>query len=481
MHFNGEAIRSRIRISSRRQHWMLTGLMLQGTMDLLDVGMFNVAMPVIQQEFELTVEILSLVVAVRYLARIGMMPIYGLIGDRLGKKRSLLAGMITFFLGGMTCLISPSLTVLVIGRILLGIGGGILPLSMAIISDHFPTGQRGRILGIWNSASPVGSIIGPPLGGLVIEYFGWKAIFALVSLGSLTAITLVHRLVPGSERDQKSESPIDWFGATCLFTLATGLLMATTTSSVFPFGSPANLAFWLITVIALVLMIWDGTKNPNALINAEIVKNVRLILPSIAMIFRMFALTGTSFLLVLYFANVFDKSPSAIGLIMIFHSTSLFIGVPIGGMFADRWTCRKAASLGMIIQAIGMIWLTSIHPQGNPFILIPGMILGGVGAGFSLTPFNKGAIASLGEVNTGRAAGLYNMVRFTGSASSSPILGLILAAQFKQVGGVETVTTPYQFSFLILMICALISAGFAALIPPPCDDSETEVSITEEI
>jgi len=450
-------------------------------MDLLDVGMFNVAMPAIQQQFNLQVEVLSLVVAVRYIARIGMMPIYGLIGDRLGKKRGLLAGMITFFLGGITCLLAPTLTTLVIGRILLGIGGGILPLSMAIISDHFPTGQRGRILGIWNSASPVGTIIGPPLGGLVIEHFGWKTIFVLVGLGSLIAISLVLRLVPASDRYQKSQSPIDWFGAACLLTFATGLLMSTTTSSVFPFGSIANLVFWGITGIALVLMIWNGMKNPQALINAAIVKNVRLILPSVAMIFRMFALTGTSFLLVLYLSNVFAKSPSAIGLIMIFHSTSLFIGVPVGGMLADRWTCRKAAGMGMIIQAIGTAWLALTGPIEGGILLIPGMILAGFGAGLSLTPYNKGAIASMGESQTGRAAGLYNMVRFTGSASSAPILGLILAAQFKQVGGLETVAKPYQVSFLLLIVCALISAGLAALIPPLRDDTQLDESIVEEI
>ena len=261
MQVNGEAIRSKPKNSTISQHWMLSGLMLQGTIDLLDVGMFNVAMPSIQQEFTL----------------------------------------------------------------------------------HFPTGQRGRILGIWNAGSPAGTIVGPPLGGLIIEHFG------------------------------------------------------------------------------------------------------------------------------------------AIGIIMIFHSTPLFIAMPIGGMQADRWTCRKVAGLGMIIQMIGMLWLTLVSPQGGYFFLIPTMILGGFGAGLSLTPFNKEAIASLGEQNTGRAAGLYNMVRFTGAASSSPILDLILAARFKQVGGLETVAEPYQFSFMILVVCALLSAGFAALIPPLCDENEIQETITKEI
>ncbi|OGO18116.1 MAG: hypothetical protein A2Z14_13350 [Chloroflexi bacterium RBG_16_48_8] len=143
--------------------------MLQGTIDLLDVGMFNVALPSIQQEFTLQVKVLSVALVVRYLAHIGMMPTCGLIGDRLEKKLTLLAGMATFFLGAVTCLFSPSLTWLMAGRILLGMGGGILPLSMAIISDHFSTGQRGRSFGI--TTSPAETIVGPPRGGLVIKHF----------------------------------------------------------------------------------------------------------------------------------------------------------------------------------------------------------------------------------------------------------------------------------------------------------------------
>ena len=191
----------------------------------------------------------------------------------------------------------------------------------------------------------------------------------------------------------------------------------------------------------------------------------------------MFSLTGTRFLLVLYLANVFGKSPSAVGLFLIFHSISLFVGIPIGGFLADRWTCKRAAGLGMVILCIGMVWLSTIGPQSGDIALIPGMLLGGFGAGLSLTPFNKGAIVSLGEQNTGRAAGLYNMVRFTGTASSAPLLGLILATGFSQAGGLESIPEPYQLSFFVLAGCAILGAGIASLIPPPLEEATSPILV----
>jgi predicted MFS family arabinose efflux permease len=193
----------------------------------------------------------------------------------------------------------------------------------------------------------------------------------------------------------------------------------------------------------------------------------------------MFSLSGSSFLLVLYLSNVFGKSPSALGLFMIFHSISLFIGIPVGGFLADRWTCNKAGGVGMLLHMIGLVWLSTIDPARGDLFLIPGMMLSGFGAGFALTPINKGAIVSLGKENTGRASGLYNMVRFAGTASSAPLLGLYLAAGFTQAGGLENVPEPYQHAFFILVGSALLSAGIASMIHPPLDEEAIEQTLLE--
>jgi MFS family permease len=181
---------------SLREQLMLVGLMMQSVMTLIDVSMFNVAVPTIQDEFSLPVDTVSLVVAIRYLPRLGLMPIYGVIGDRLGKKRTYLAGLLIFLIGSLVGLFSPNLSWLVAGRFLQGVGGASLPLSMALITDAFAKERRGRALGVWNAAAPAGSMIGPVLGGFIIESFGWKSIFIVVIVGSSLAWFAIQRLVP---------------------------------------------------------------------------------------------------------------------------------------------------------------------------------------------------------------------------------------------------------------------------------------------
>jgi DHA2 family multidrug resistance protein len=322
---------------SIREQFMLSGLMMQSVMTLMDVSMFNVAVPAIQAEFELPIDTASLVVAIRFMARIGLMPIYGVIGDRLGKKRIYMAGLIIFIIGSFIGWLSPSLIWLVIGRFLQGAGGASLPLSMALISDTFPRERRGRALGVWNTAAPVGSMIGPVLGGFMIETYGWNSIFLVVIIGSAISVFFINRLVPKSSSNQGSRSKFDWTGATGLVMLATSFLMAVTTSSVIPFGSPLNIAFWIFTGIGLLILIVNATRNPDPLFGFEEIKNPRLLLPSIAVSFRMIAHTGAIFLLVIYLTNVFKKSPSEVGTFILFYSLSSMIGVPLGGLLADRY------------------------------------------------------------------------------------------------------------------------------------------------
>jgi len=459
---------------SIREQFMLAGLMMQSVMTLIDVSMFNVAVPAIQDEFGLPIDTASLVVAIRFMARIGLMPIYGVIGDRLGKKRIYMAGLSIFIIGSFIGWLSPSLIWLVIGRFLQGAGGASLPLSMALISDAFPKNRRGRALGIWNTAAPAGSMIGPVLGGFLIETYGWNSIFLVVIIGSVISLLFINRLVPKSLPNQVPESKFDWIGATGLMILATSFLMAITTSSVIPFGSVLNYIFWLFAAIGLLILVVNVSRNPNPLFSFNEIKNPRLLLPSIAVSFRMIAHTGAGFLLVIYLTNVFGKSPSEVGTFILFYSLSSLIGVPLGGFLADRWASRKSGAFGLSILAAGTSWLGLIHPQTNHWLLLPGMILGGLGAGLCLVSFTKEAVASLGEEKAGLASGLYNMIRFSGASLSAPTMGLILANAYVRYPGGETVPDPYQLAFRVLAITSVIGVLVAASIPSSSSNEESE-------
>jgi predicted MFS family arabinose efflux permease len=338
---------------------------------------------------------------------------------------------------------------------------------MALITEAIPKERRGRALGIWNTGAPLGSTIGPVLGGFLIESFGWKSIFLVVIIGSSIALFFVNLLVPKSEGRNEDGSSFDWVGATGLMILATSFLMAATTGSVIPFGSPLNILFWTFTAIGMMTLIFNAIRNPNPLVGPIEVTNPRLILPAVAVSFRMIAHGGASFLLVIYVTNVFQKTPAAVGTFLLFYSLAAMIGVPLGGWLADRWISRISGSFGLAFIVTGMLYLGFIQPQGNHFILLPGMILAGLGSGLCLVSFTKEAVASLGQEKVGLASGLYNMIRFTGASISSPILGLILANAYLRYPGGETAAGPYMLGFRVIAVTSVIGTLIAASIPSP--------------
>ncbi len=457
-----------------REQLMLAALMMPIALELVDSGMMSVALPQIQKDFGVRVDLLAWAVAAGFLPRVALMPIYGHIGDRIGKKQLFLLGLAIHTVGAMLGIFAPSFSVLIVGRLLQGVGGSSLPLAMALIADGFAPEHRGRALGIWNSAAPGGLILGPILGGFIVETFGWHAIFIVVAAGSVVAFFLVARLVPQASRGS-TNSTFDWMGAISLVITISALLLATTTGSLVPLGSPVNLAFWAVSMTAVIAVLWNAWHKPHAFIGKDILTNRRFIVPALAVNLRMFAHDGARFLLVLYLANVFGQSPSAVGLLMLFYTVPLLIGVTYGGYLADRWASRTAGTLGMIGQVAGLAWLGVAGSGAGTVALAPGMAVAGLAGGISLVSFSKEAIGSLGPERVGLASGLYNTVRFAGTAAATPLLGLLLERGFKQQVSGEAASGPYQLAFQVLTITAAVGIAVAALIPAvPAGGSKLE-------
>lgn len=460
-----QAALSRFGGLSPREFSIIVALMLPTTMALIEVGMIGVALPVIQAEFGISVDLLSWVMAVGYLLRVPLMPIYGRVGDVFGKKYLYLIGLVIFVMGAIIAATAQTFEWLIWGRLLQGFGSAAsLPLAMALIADAFPEAQHGRALGIWNASAPVGMILGPVLGGIVVEAFGWHMIFIIVASLAIMSLWVVTWLVPSPPKAE-TRPKVDWFGAIALALTIGSLLLATTTASVVPFGSALNIVFWLITVVALSGLIWNATYRPNPFISFDIARNREFLMPAIAVSLRTFAHDGVRFIVVLYLANVFGLTPRTIGFFLLFYALPLFFGVASGGFLADRWPSRIVGAIGLLFFAVGVFWPSLVDPNSGSLWLAPGLMIAGISAGVSLTPFTKTAVTSLGRDQVGFAAGLYNTLRFAGIATSTPLLGLLLANGFARYGGLETVSQPYQSGFQLLAIVTLVGSGVALLIP----------------
>ncbi len=449
---------------TRREQWLLVALMLPALIELLDSGMVAVALPRIQSEFGLRVDLLAWVVAAGMLPRVGLMPLYGHLGDRLGRKHLFTLGLWLQLAGAGLALVAPGFAWLVVGRLLQGLGGSSTPLSMALVADAFPSQRRGRALGLWNAAAPAGIIFGPVIGGVLVAWLGWRSIFAVVALGLALALAVIARAIPaGGQVAQRTR--FDLGGAVLLVAALVGLLLATTTHSLVPLGTPLNLVFWAVGLGATAGLLRHAWRAPYAFLGRDVLANPYFVVPALAVNLRMVAHDGARFLLALYAADSLQLDPRGVGGLMLFYSVPLLIGVTGGGFLADRWASRLVGTAGMLGLAGGLLWIGLVPPA--PLAVAPGMMLAGLAAGSSLVTFSKEAIASLGPNRVGLASGLYNTVRFAGAAAATPLLGLLLDRSLGPQSAPASHAGAYQLGFQILAVIAVLGTALAAVLPGP--------------
>ena len=173
---------------STRPLWgLLIGLMLPVGMTTFNMSMFGVALPTVRDVFGAEADLTAWLLTAYSLPFVIFMPLYGKLGDSLGKARLFQSGIVLFFVGTLVCLLARNLPQLLIGRILQGTGtAGFYPLCIAIIAERFPPAQQGRAMGTWSSVAPGAAMLGPLLGGFAVEHLGWNYVLGLTQLAQKT-------------------------------------------------------------------------------------------------------------------------------------------------------------------------------------------------------------------------------------------------------------------------------------------------------
>src|SRR5207302_5766264 len=201
--------------------WILAATILGSSMAFIDGTVVNVALPVLQKDLGATVGDVQWVVEAYSLFLAALILVGGSLGDSFGRRRIFAIGIAIFTAASILCGLSPNITMLIIARAIQGIGGALLvPGSLAIISASFDTKERGRAIGTWSGFTAITSVIGPVLGGGLVQYASWRWVFFInVPLAAIVLVVLFLR-VPES-RDTEDSPSLDWLGA-LLATLGLG-------------------------------------------------------------------------------------------------------------------------------------------------------------------------------------------------------------------------------------------------------------------
>jgi EmrB/QacA subfamily drug resistance transporter len=389
----------------------------------------SIALPAIGQTFALNAVTLSWIAMAVLLAAATFLVPFGRIADIYGRKRIFVYGTSLYTLASLFAAIAPSAAFLISSRALQGIGAAmIFGTGMAILTSVFPPNERGRALGINVAAVYVGLSIGPPLGGFLTQYFGWRSVFYInLPLGLITLVAALWKL-KGEWAEAKGEK-FDFIGS-----ILYGLSLI---ALVLGFSKlPAMTGVWLITagtVGIFAFIQWEmRTKSP--VLNITLFRhNTVFSLSNLAALINYMATNAVTFLLSLYLQYIEGLPPQRAGLVLIAQPVVMAILSPLAGRLSDRIEPRVLASLGMAVTTVGLVLLIFLNQdRGIGFILLS---LGILGLGFALfsSPNSNAIMSSVDRKFYGVASGTLGTMRITGQMFSLGIATLLFAIYIGQV------------------------------------------------
>ena len=409
----------------RKWHVMIaTGLgIFLGT---IDASIVNVALPTISDDLDTTFATVQWVV-IAYLLTLATLTLsVGRLGDMLGKKRIYTAGFAVFTAGSALCGFAPGIETLIGARVIQALGAAmIFALGMAIITQAFPPSERGRALGISGALVSVGIVIGPSLGGFIVDQWSWRWIF-IVNLpigffGTAAAQRFVPAVPPlGGQR-------FDYKGAgvffVALFTFMLGLSLAQARG----FSSPAVAGLLVAGLGALAVFIAVERSVEQPMLDLELFSDRLLTINLVTGWITFFAISGLFILVPFYLENALGASPREVGLLIAPAPLLLGISAPISGSMSDRIGPRRVLVFGLAILVGTYLLMLLLHADSPPWLVAAIMAPAGLGMGIFQSPNNSAIMGTAPSERLGVTSAMLTITRNTGQLTGISVLGAIWA------------------------------------------------------
>jgi len=400
----------------------------------------GVALPSIGREFSLDAITLSWIATSFLLATAVFIVPFGRLADIYGRKKIFTYGIIIFTISCLLIAISPSAPFLIASRVVQGIGGAMLAgTAMAIISSVYPVKERGKALGFQIAAVYAGLSMGPFIGGLLTQHFGWRSIFWVsFPLGVITTIAVIWRLK--TEWAEAKGERFDFVGSL----IYGGALV----SLMYGFSRlPQMAGLWLIIlgILAISAFTWWEMRVTSPVLNVRLFgSNAVFALSNLAALINYSATSATSFLLSLYLQYIKGLSPRDAGLVLVVQPIVMAILAPVAGRLSDRIDPRTLASIGMGITTAGLVLLIFVNQATSLWYIMVILFILGVGFGLFSSPNSNAVMSSVERKTYGVASGTLGTMRVIGQMLSLGIATLLFALYMGQV----QITPEYYTSFL---------------------------------
>ena len=397
----------------------------------LDGSVVNVALPALRSDLHAGLATQQWVVEGYLLTLSALLLVGGSLGDLLGRRRVFLFGLGGFGATSALCAVAPNAELLVAGRILQGVAGALLvPSSLAIITSCFEGEERGAAIGTWTAWTGVFFILGPLVGGFLIDAVSWRLIFA-INLPLVAAAMMIAARAVAESASTEGHEPIDFIGAgLCIVGLA-GPVFALTEEPTRGFGDPVVLIPLVVGLAAFAAFIEYERRASHPMVPLKLFKHRNFAVANLACLTLYAGLSGMTFFLALYLQQVAGYSALEAGLAFTPVTVISFLLARRFGMMAMRHGPRLYMSGGPLVAGVGLLLLLRVGKDVNYVTdLLPPLVLFGIGLSMTVAPLTSTVLSSVDERHAGAASGANNAVSRVAGLIGIAIVGAVVAAQF---------------------------------------------------
>ncbi len=434
-----------------------------------------IALPVIMKELHAGMELIMWTLMGYMLALTILVPAIGRIADMIGRKNLFVSGFAIFTISSLLCGFSQSGLELLIFRLIQSVGGSLMVAnSTAIVADAFPKKELGKALGINSMVISIASVIGPILGGFLVN-IGWRSIFFVnVPIGVIGTLWAWIQL---KELDILPEhQKFDWHGSFLFLVGMLSLLIALTFGGFTGWFNIYILSLLVLATILLVRFIWVERQLDEPMLDMQLFKTRVLAFAFGSNLLNGIARGAVTFLLIFYFQGIKGIDPLMAGILLAPFALAMMVVSPFSGWLSDKYGSRILSSIGLFISAIGLIGFMKIGQNTSTAELIVWMIIMGAGSGMFFSPNTSAIMGAVPVEKRGIAAGTRTMMNNAGSVISIAMAMAVISSSISQdallrlfvgtqVGSqgiavshfISGLRTAFTISFIFSLLAAAIS------------------------
>ena len=421
----------------QRRRWVILSVLVVGLLAIvIDNTVLNVALKTIaeppasgglgasQSQLEWAINSYTLVFA-------GLLFTFGVVGDRIGRKRMLMIGLALFGLASLLSAYSKDPTQLIFARAAMGLGGAaVMPQTLSIISNVFSPQERAKAIGIWASAVGVGVAVGPVLGGLLLAHFWWGSVFLINVPVTIFGVLAVLLIVPESRNPQPGK--IDYLGVLAsiagLILLVYGIVQGGDNGN---WGSASVLGPIFGGLAVLALFAWHESRTAYPALDVRLFRDRRLSASVGAIALLFFGMGGVFFFTSFYLQNVRGFSALDAGLLTIPFAAGQMLGAPRSAALVARFGAKAATATGMMVSALAIAGYATLGTHSPIAILGVLFFIQGTAMGVAMPSATSAVMDVLPRERAGAGSALTNTARQVAVALGTAVLGSILAQAYR--------------------------------------------------